>query len=474
MNNLVNYLLESGISLSLFAASFLLFLRKETFFWTNRMFLLTSVMFSLVLPVLVIPVYAPVPVTLPEVTVTPYRNLLEAVIISAHQITGNVENFVVSSRLLINLWLTGVLVMTLIFIFRMVQIIRIIRKSTTESGQGYQLVLTGRDNPPFSFLRSLFVPVNHTDIPGYDRIIRHELEHIRQGHTYDILLLDILLVFQWFNPFIWLLKRAVRENHEYLVDRAVLNSGVSPEEYKQILISQVAGSQVYAASHFNYSLIKNRFKMMTKIPSRKIAGIKIISGILIALALVVIFACEQKKSTSEKILAITTQNGDITFTGTPDDVKKVSELLQSGKFEVSTIEKNNGKFQLVLKEKSTEAKTVPSQEPGIEEKTDEVFIIVEKMPEFPGGEAAFRSHIAKAVEYPVEAAKKGIQGKVYVTFVVGKDGAVKNAKIIRGVDPMLDKEALRVVNSLPKWIPGEQGGKKVSVAYTVPISFVLQ
>jgi TonB family protein len=472
MNSMVNYLLESGISLSLFAAVFLLFLRKETFFRTNRLFLLSSVIFSLILPLVAIPVYAPVPQTLPEVTVTPYRNLLEAVIISTRQISGNVENFVLSSRLLVNLWLTGVLVMTGIFIFRIVQIIRIIRKSRTENGEGYRLVLTGRDNPPFSFLHSLFVPENHTDIPGYDRIIRHELEHIRQGHTYDILLLDILLIFQWFNPFIWLLKRAVRENHEYLVDRAVLDSGVSPEEYKGILISQVAGNQVYAASHFNYSLLKNRFKMMTRIPSKRMARIKIIAGILIALALIVVFACEQKKKSpdqgaaSNDTVSLRKLDTGFAISGNPEELKKISELLTSGKFEVAPENKNGTTF-LVLKEKTAVSESEAAE-------TNEVFTAVEKMPEFPGGQDSLRRFIAKSVEYPVEAAKKGIQGKVYVTFVVGKDGVVKNAKIIRGVSPMLDKEALRVINSLPNWVPGEQRGVKVNVAFTLPISFVLQ
>jgi len=109
-----------------------------------------------------------------------------------------------------------------------------------------------------------------------------------------------------------------------------------------------------------------------------------------------------------------------------------------------------------------------------EEETAEVFFIVEDMPEFPGGEMALRTFIANAIKYPVIAQENGIQGKVYVTFVVGKDGSVSNASIARGVDPSIDKEALRVVNSLPKWKPGKQRGKPVNVSYTVPINFVLQ
>ena len=109
-----------------------------------------------------------------------------------------------------------------------------------------------------------------------------------------------------------------------------------------------------------------------------------------------------------------------------------------------------------------------------EEETAEVFFIVEDMPEFPGGDLALRKYIANAVKYPVIAQENGIQGKVYVTFVVGKDGSINNAQVARGVDPSLDKEALRVVNSLPKWKPGKQRGKPVNVSYTVPINFVLQ
>ncbi|MDB4582171.1 energy transducer TonB [Draconibacterium sp.] len=109
-----------------------------------------------------------------------------------------------------------------------------------------------------------------------------------------------------------------------------------------------------------------------------------------------------------------------------------------------------------------------------EEETAEVFFIVEDMPEFPGGDLALRKYIANAVKYPVIAQENGIQGKVYVTFVVGKNGSINNAQVARGVDPSLDKEALRVVNSLPKWKPGKQRGKPVNVSYTVPINFVLQ
>jgi protein TonB len=120
-----------------------------------------------------------------------------------------------------------------------------------------------------------------------------------------------------------------------------------------------------------------------------------------------------------------------------------------------------------------DAVPVIEEEEGDEEDA-EVFVIVEEMPEFPGGELALRKWISNNIKYPVIAAENGIQGKVYVQFVVDRDGSVSNARIARGVDPSLDQEALRVVNSLPKWKPGKQRGKPVRVSYTVPINFQLQ
>ncbi len=135
--------------------------------------------------------------------------------------------------------------------------------------------------------------------------------------------------------------------------------------------------------------------------------------------------------------------------------------------------------ELEIQDTEADEETVIDVAPVIQEEEEEeeegqVFFIVEDMPEFPGGELALRKFIANAIKYPVIAQENGIQGKVYVNFVVDKDGSVQSARIARGVDASLDKEALRVVNNLPKWKPGKQRGKPVRVSYTVPISFVLQ
>lgn len=208
--------------------------------------------------------------------------------------------------------------------------------------------------------------------------------------------------------------------------------------------------------------------------SSKIANVKIILGVLTALALIVFFACEQKETmeleepiVEENVVTIKStllEDGRMKIEGTAEDMEEFTKRysdVNSFKIETDSL----GNVFLVQKEEET---------PKSLDTDADVFFIVEDMPEFPGGEMALRKYIANNIKYPEAAQDNGIQGKVYVTFVVSKDGSVANAKIARGVDPALDKEALRVVNSLPKWTPGKQREENVNVSYTVPINFALQ
>lgn len=469
MINLVNFIIESGVSLTLLASVYVLFLRKETFFRANRLFLLGSLLFSVLLPLLRLRILTPQPVLLSEVTVTPYRNLLESITVYGHGFTGQIEKTVLSAQLLVVIYLAGVGLLLSLFIFRMIQILLKIRKSKVENKDGFRLVLLEKETTPFSFLNYIFVNRNQMNDAGYNRMMIHELEHVKQGHSIDVIILELLTAFQWFNPFMWLLRRAIRENHEFLADRAVLNTGTSRGEYKQLLLNQFIGGQLVIANNFNYSLIKNRIKMMSKINSPKIALTKTIIGVLAAVALIIAFACEQKESvvnesdSGDKSVRLSVQDGKMKIDGSAEDIEKLRAMFD-GKTYFTMITDTAGNNILAKTEfpvKQTDA-------------SEEIFFIVEEMPEFPGGEQALREFIAKNVEYPKVAQEKGIQGKVYVTFVVGTDGNVKDAKIARGVDPSLDAEALRVVGKMNGWKPGKQRGQFVNVSYTVPINFKLQ
>lgn len=417
-------------------------------------------------------VYQPQSVMLPEVTVTQYRNLVEAVTIYGQDITGVVANTISSSRIVIFVYLIGLLIFSIRFIVRISQIILLIKRSLVEKHGKINYVLLNKYFSPFSFLNFIFINPKHREDAAYDKIVTHEIEHIRQGHSFDVLLLEVLTILQWFNPFMWILKRVIRENHEFLADRAVLDKGINAGLYKQLLLKQTIGFQPVMANNFNTSIIKKRIKMISKIKSSKVANLKYLFGALSLVTLLIVFACEQKETVDleePSIQDLTTvrliiDGEKIKLDGNEIAVQKVEEILGEGnKF---IIEKDSVGDVYITKKAQITSKTLNADE--------KIFFIVEEMPEFPGGDLALRKYIANSVRYPEVAQDNGVQGKVYVTFVVGKDGYVKNAQIARGVDPSLDKEALRVVSSLPKWKPGVQRGEPVNVSYTVPINFVLQ
>jgi len=415
MFNFINYLVESGISLSLFALVYFLFLRRETFFSVNRWFLLISIGFSALLPLLHIPFYVSKATMLGEVTVTPYINLLSSVTIYSTSLSQAAERFVLTYSLIGYFYLVGVVFFAGKLLFQIFQINRLIVLNRIVTEGKVKLVFLDRELSPFSFLNYIFISENLQNIHGWEKMLEHERQHIRQGHTFDVLALEIIAVFQWFNPFFWLFRRALRENHEFLADQAVISLGTAPSWYKQILVNQYVGDQIFLTNNFNYSLVKNRIQMISKIKSGKVAIGKVLFGMLMAVCLMAVFAFEPEGQTNY----------------TASQVK--SDQTQ-----------------------------------------DKVYENVEQMPEYPGGMEEMGKFIGQSVAYPHEAAKKGIKGKVFVSFVIAKDGSVTDAKIARGVDPMLDAEALRVINEMPKWIPGKDKGKVVAVQLTVPINFALK
>ncbi len=431
MEFLINYIVESGISLTLLTTVYVLFLRKETFFRQNRIFLLTSILFSVLLPLIKLPaISSATPVMLSEVTVLPYRNLLSTITIYGKSVSSRFEHAVTSMNIFGYIYILGVLLFFIRLAVRVIQVGYLIQQNRVQDKSGYKLVVVGRVFSPFSFLNYIFVSSSMKDDEDSERMIFHELEHIKQGHTVDILILEILAVFQWFNPFMWLLKRLVRENHEYLADKAVLSKGVSCGWYKQLLLNQYVGQQYIITNSFNYSLIKKRMKMMSKIRSSKLAGLKYIFGLASIVALLITFGCEQSYKLERDSIPIK----KISKEELQKDIEKIVEKIEDKK---------------------------------------PVFYIVEEMPEFPGGKKALHKFIAESVEYPVVAQDNGIQGRVYVSFVVSDNGEVTDVKLAKGVDSSLDKEAIRVISSMPKWKPGKQRGINVKVSFTVPINFAL-
>lgn len=425
MNNYFLWLFESGISLSLFYLVYRIFLNRENLFQSNRVFLLFALIFSVLIPFVKIP--SPVDLH--------YSHYLPEVAITINTPLAGTEGAIPVSiiRILLYVYLSGVAIMLGTFLYRFNQLMRIIRKSQLERNGKIQLAKTRLNHAPFSFLNVIVYNEENLSSGEMDKIIEHEAVHVNQFHTLDILLIEIIIILQWFNPFIWLYKTSLKELHEYLADREVIRKGTNIPVYQQLLLNfQLRKQFLTLANNFNYSLTKKRFIMMTKTKTSKFAGIKMV------VALPVIFMM---------ILSLTKLNA----------------------IGSETLEK--------LSPPPPPPATVQENKDSGKKAAEEIFIAVEQMPKFNEADdkgLEFRKYIAENLVYPKEAAKSGIQGRVFVQFIVDSEGFVKDVKVIRGVHELLDAEALKIVESSPKWIPGTQRGKAVNVQFTFPISFTLE
>ena len=449
----VNFMLESGISLAIFALVYLLFLRKETFFVLNRIYLLGSVCFSILLPFIHFQVYSEMPsIMLDEVTITAsgYQNLLQTVFVYSSTISGEIEKTIQSIGLIRFIYILGTAIFLFVFLYRILQITTLIMNNESELKNGIRIIKIDRDTTPFSFFNFVFIDKNNADGSGMKEMLAHEMEHVRQGHSVDVMILELLTIFLWFNPFFWLLKRSIRENHEFLADHGVLKPEVSSAAYRMLLLNSAFLQQPVIANNFNYSLIKIRIKMITKIKSSKIKALKLSMGILVTAALLGIFACENSKKPAQDTKVANKQEDVV--------VKNVVKSLENEE----AVTKQAAADSMVMKQQS-----LPADE--------QVFIVVEEQASFQGGSVnEFRTWVTTNLKYPDIAIKKGISGKVYVQYAVNSKGDVVDVKVVRGVDPSLDKEAIRVISSSPKWEPAKQKGTKVKQQFTIPIAFQLQ
>lgn len=437
MNDALMYFLEVNIAIALFYLFYRLFFAGDTFWKTRRYYMLFSILLSFVYPFLSIenwlqkqePVqklivdYA----TLPEFTVTAVR---ETSVFSLGNISMAIYGLVV-------------LILLVRFILQLTSILRIRLHGTVKIVQDTRIIAIEKEVTPFSFFGSVFMnPELHNEHETKE-ILAHELTHVRQGHSFDVLVSELLTIILWLNPATWLLKREIRQNLEFLADNKVIESGFDSQTYQYHLLQLSYQTPEHKLGNkFNVSPLKKRIIMMNQKKSAKASLLKYSLIVPLALALVVSSNAQTVINKAKKALTTTTTK------------------------EVKATEKKT----LIAPAKSSAELTEPVTvvENGETEKTWDV---VEKMPQYPGGEKELMGYLARNIKYPVEAQKNGTQGKVIVGFTVNSAGKVVNQKVLRGVDAYLDKEAVRVVSTFPTWIPGEQKGEKVSVRYVIPIIF---
>jgi TonB family protein len=439
MNNLIYILVQSSLSIAILYLIYFFFLRKDTFFRTNRFYLVSAMILSLIIPFVDLSAFLAAKEQL-------YTVLLEPVIITPEGILSSMEEYTSFYDIIFAIYLTGVFLFLLRFIYQLTQLSILVLRYGISRKSGMRIVFTDKNFSPFSFFNLIFL--NRIDINSSEtqKIIAHERVHIKQRHSIDLMLLEILTIIQWFNPFIWMYRHAIKTLHEYLADEGVLNSGVDVKVYSALLFSQSTGIQVNdLGNNFSKSLLKRRFIMMTKSKTQKFASLKLLFVLPLALSLLLVI------SFSPDVIAQQEKEVEVP----PPPPKKVSATDQ----------------EIEAPPPPKEVKTIEMIETSQDEKP--VFTVVEVMPEYPGGKKAMYAFLGENIKFPAEAKKKGTSGTVYVSFVVENDGSVTNVGILRGIGDGCDEEAVRVVKLMPNWKPGTQKGEAVRVAYNLPVKFVL-
>ena len=473
MGILFVYILKSSFCLAVFYLFYRLLLSRETFHRFNRIALLGILLLSCLLPFVEVSVRRPVEMYQTMMTWEQWLLLTDLVGTETHAVQVQ-ENVLTWIQGLLLVYLFGILFFMLRNIYSLFGLWVLLKSGRREKVSDYVvtvvkavLIVHERDISPFSWMR--YIVISQKDLHENGReILTHELAHIRNRHSWDLFAADICIFFQWFNSAAWLLKQELQNIHEYEADETVINEGVDARQYQLLLIKKAVGTRLYSmANSFNHSKLKKRITMMLKEKSSPWARLKYLYVLPVAAIAVTAFARPEVSETVEEISAV--KVNDLTAIVETKVAESSGQLLP-----VQSVPKDsvNRKSKVAVQQMDELVVVGYASKDSVKDR-EPVFNVVEQMPSFPGGMEALMQYLAKNMRYPVEAQKNKVQGRVVVGFIVSKDGDIKKAHILRGVDPELDAEAIRVIESMPRWMPGMQRGKAVAVSYTLPVMFRL-
>ena len=415
-------MLFSTLAAGLLYGLYCLTLRRDRWLQLNLWYLLVAIGFSMVFPFIRLPnglgQASQSVASVEEYLVT--MNEVEISAITAPRTLG----------VMVDLYLVGVALCAVYLLFQLaaqvVIVIRLRRRHKVyrasdgfDIPRGAALMLLDDDTATYSFFNHIVVGTRGLNDDEVRCILAHESLHVRQGHSVDLLFARLLCCLMWFNPFAWLIMREIRAVHEFLADAASIGA-CGREGYLHLLYSQTTGTGYgHITNKFHSINIKKRIVMMNQKKTR-FGAWKMLAALPVAAVLMVV-GCKPA----------VTENPDT----------------------------------------SVEAYASIHDMPA---DTTDTYLMVEAEPEFPGGMEALMKYLSENIKYPEQAKKENIQGKVYMRFVVERDGSIVDAEILRGIGGGCDEEALRVVNAMPKWEPGKQKGTPVRVQYNLPIVFKLQ
>ena len=440
-----NYLLLVNTYLILFYVFYVLFLSRETFFQLNRLYLVAAALLSFLIPLIQANWVKKLFIT-QKVQYTIYSNP-----VMFYRFKPIEHSPFTIGQIVFTFYITGIIVLLARLAWQLFTLKREINKPA---------------NMPYSFFKKIRLGDNATN---YGWIEAHENAHAHGWHSADILMIEAVMIVNWFNSIVYLYRFSIKHIHEYIADRKALGAGANKADYAMLLLSQTFNAPAHQLVNpfFNRSLLKQRIMMLQKNRSQRIALIKYgLSAPLFMLMLILTSATLNNSSTVRLIkenaeLVLLTPAAGGNYDSNRHD--KVIKKAANGLVIENTIKRVEPRKTLFLKFRTDTNKML----------NEPVFTSVERVPTFPGGLEAFGHYLASNIRYPARSREKGIQGRVIISFIVEKDGSLSGVKVARGVATDIDQEALRVIRTSPDWKPGTQNGKPVRVAYSVPISFTL-
>jgi len=501
------YLFKINIAVAVFCIVYKIFCCRDTFFSMRRYLLVGMLLLSILYPFIDLSHWMIGSITMKDIAVS-YINMLPEVVIFAQDAatpTGNalIPEFYVNIALFVYLFVVCLLLLRILF--RTMQIIWLRLHSSKVIIEGVNISKLETHATPFSFFSWIFINPDIHDEKEFHEIAAHEMVHVNQRHSVDIIISEIVCSLCWINPMAWIVTREVRKNLEFIVDASVINQvGIDVKSYQYHLLKLAYHpSTISLANRFNISPLKERITMINtkKSPKRKLAAYTVIFPVLLLFLVINNIDAVAERLRINEVASRVTQilTNDIPVAQAPVEttaevvvkstVKSEVEATLEATYEASveaTVKSavelpsteevkvaGYGMLEELKKQEATVVMTVHEIDEG-EKESDFVFVTVEDMPVFPGGNTALLKWISENINYPVAAAENGIEGRINCQFVVREDGSVRDVTVIRPLDPSLDREAVRVLSLLPKFKPGMQRGINVAVKYSVPVRFTLK
>jgi beta-lactamase regulating signal transducer with metallopeptidase domain len=497
MNSWLLFLFKSALILSLLYLSFRLMMRNETIFRISRLLLLFIVFASVVIPLIHLPQSNNPIVSIKLDPIFQGNTIIEKPlqndestpsVISANTNSNTSRPIIISTKtFLLFIYLTGVFVSLLLFIHSIFSISRLFRRSQRTTLQGIQVMIHNTDIPAFSFRRRILIS-RHDYETNADAILTHELCHIRHGHFYDLIIMELIKIIYWFNPLVYRMSSDLKDIHEFQADENTINSGIDSTNYQLLIIQKCVGQQSFAlANSFNHCQIKKRITMMNKSKTSKAWCWKVATFLPLLALLLMAFGKRGEIVTPNSSLPIFAvaplepvqdqyeqfkQRIEIKKDGNYID-KKLCSLEEIAKKGQEWYKGSNEWIFLLIDEsiplnRIDEVREALIHNYWVVQTTtgsdDLVYFAGDVTDGAKFTQGKFSDWISSQLNNYPEVKSRGQEYTISYSFIIGKNGKVRDAHILKGCDnPDINSAYEKILKNIPDWEPAQRVGAKVSV-----------